>query len=68
MMFFTSEMIKKITAETNAYVKEKIANKNVSRFSILHEWYDVEEKMLAFWGLIINMGVIHLPYVKDYWS
>jgi len=24
--------------------------------------------MLAFLGLIINMGVIHLPYVKDYWS
>ena len=61
-------MIKKITAETNAYAKEKIANKTVSHFSIWHEWYDVEEEMLAFWGLIINMGVIHLPYVKDYWS
>jgi len=24
--------------------------------------------MLAFLGFIINMGVIHLPYVKDYWS
>ena len=69
MLFFTSEMIKKITAETNAYAKEKIANKTVSRFSIWHEWYDVvEEEMLAFLGLIINMGVIHLPYLKDYWS
>jgi len=62
-------MIKKITADTNAYAKEKIANKTVSRFSIWHEWYDVvEEEMLAFLGLIINMGVIHLPSVKDYWS
>ena len=69
MLFFTSEMIKKITAETNTYAKEKIANKTVSRFLIWHEWYDdVEEEMLAFLGLIINMGVIHLPYVKDYWS
>jgi hypothetical protein len=34
ILFFTSEMIKKITTETNAYAKEKIANKNVSRFSV----------------------------------
>ena len=61
-------MIKKITAETNAYGKEKIANKTVSRFSIWLEWYAVEEDMLAFLGFIINIGVIHLPYVKDYWS
>jgi len=59
-------MIKKITAETIAYAKKKIANKTISRFSIWHEWYDVVEKeMLAFLGLDINnMGVIHLPYVK----
>ena len=48
-LFFTSEMINKITAETNAYAKEKIANKTVSRLSIWHGWYDVvEEEMLAF--------------------
>ena len=69
MLLFTSEMIKKITAETNAYAEEKIANETVSRFSIWHEWYDVaEEEILAFLAFIINMGVIHLPYVKDYWS
>jgi hypothetical protein len=69
MLFFTSEMMKKITAETNAYARVKISNKTVSRFSIWREWYDdVEEEMLAFLGLIINMGVIHLSYVKDYWS
>jgi hypothetical protein len=65
MLFFTPEMIKKITAKTNAYAKEKTANKTVSRFSVWHKWYDVVGKeMLAFLGLIINMGVIHLPYVK----
>jgi hypothetical protein len=49
--------------------KKKIAYKTVSRFSIWHEWYDVvEEEMLEFLGLIVNMGVINLPYVKDYWS
>jgi len=69
MLFFTSEIIKKITAETNTYAKEKIANKTVSCFSMCHEWYEVvEEEMLAFLGLIINMGIIHLLYVKDYWS
>jgi hypothetical protein len=66
MLFFISEIIKQITAKTIAYAKEKIANKTVSHFSI---WYDVvEEEILAFLGLIINMGVIYLPYVKDYWS
>jgi hypothetical protein len=61
MLFFTSEIIKKITAETNAYAKEKIANKTVSRFSIWHECYDVvEEEMLAFWGLIINISHVDL--------
>jgi hypothetical protein len=38
----------------------------LSHFSIWNEWYDVKEEMLAFWGLIINMGVSHLAYVKDY--
>jgi hypothetical protein len=69
MLFFTSEMIKSITAEINAYAKEKIGNKAVSRFSVWQEMYAVfEEEILAFLGFIINMGVIHLPYVKDCWS
>jgi len=47
MLFFTSEMVKKITAKTNAYAIEKIAYKTVYHFSIRHEWYDdVEEEML----------------------
>jgi hypothetical protein len=37
MLFLTSEMIKIITAETNAYAKEKTDNKTVSRLSIWHE-------------------------------
>jgi len=65
-LFCTSEMVRKITAETNANAKEKIA---INTLSVWHEWYDdVEEEMLAFLVLIINMGVIHLPSVKDYWS
>jgi type II secretory pathway component PulF len=41
----------------------------VNLTAAMMEWYDdVEEEMLAFLGLIINMGVIHLPYLKDYWS
>ena len=55
-------MIKKITAETNAYVKrKKIAIKTVSHLSVWHEWYDVvEEEMLAFlvlsaWELFIYL-------------
>jgi len=34
MLFFTSAFMEKNTAETNAYAKEKIANKTVSVFSI----------------------------------
>lgn len=41
---------------------EKIANKTLSVFS------DVEEEMWEFFNLIISMGVIHLPYMKEYWS
>lgn len=37
-------------------------------FSVLHGWYDVEEEMWEFLDLVISMGVIHLPYMKEYWS
>jgi len=39
----------KNTAQTNAYAKLKIANKTLCQFSVLHEWYDVEEEMWEFW-------------------
>jgi hypothetical protein len=57
MLLFTSEIIKKITAETNAYAKENIFNKTVSRFSICHEWYDdVEEEMFGIFGVDYQHG------------
>jgi len=38
--FFASVLMKKDTAETNAYAKEKIVNKTWCQFSVWHECYD----------------------------
>jgi hypothetical protein len=62
-------MIKKITAETNAYAKEKIVYKTVSISQYgMNGTMLLKKRCWHFCGLIINMGVINLPYVKEYWS
>ena len=68
-LFFTDELIRKIVSETNKYAANILATKNISKYSIWKTWTDVNEiEMKAFLGVVINMGLIEVPELQDYWS
>lgn len=68
-LFFTDQLVTNIVEQTNRYAKEKIKEKNLSKRSIWNNWVDVTvEEMLAFIGVILNMGIIITRNLKDYWS
>jgi hypothetical protein len=58
-----------IVVETNRYARHKISELQLSPRSICSRWsYVPVPEMKALLGLIINMGLIPLPDIKDYWS
>jgi hypothetical protein len=67
-LFFNDKLLNNIV-ERNRYARHKISKLQLSPRSIWSRWSDVsvpEMKMLL--GLIINMGLMPLPDIKDYWS
>ncbi|XP_020297799.1 piggyBac transposable element-derived protein 4-like, partial [Pseudomyrmex gracilis] len=67
--FFTEELIKKIVEETNRYANDTIQRKHVKKRSTWRTWTNVTLKeMRAFLGIILLMGTMPLPSLKDYWS
>jgi hypothetical protein len=68
-LFFTDELLNNTVIEINRYARHKISELQLSPRSIWSRWSDVSvPKMKAFLGLIINMGLMPLPDIKDYWS
>jgi hypothetical protein len=76
-LFFNDELVNNTVIETmnntvietNSYARDKIAKFQLCQGSIWRRRSDVSvPKMKALLGLIINMGLIPLPDIKDYWS
>jgi hypothetical protein len=68
-LLFSDELINEIVIETNRYAKERISNLQLSSRSIWSKWHEVTTiEIKAFLGIVINMGMIPLPDMKDYWS
>lgn len=70
---FTKEIIEYITEESNKYavfILESIQNKSHPNKKLKHFRIEeiTSEEMSTFLGLIMLMGVIKLPSLKDYWS
>jgi hypothetical protein len=67
--FITNELITEIITQTNSYANEQIAKKELSARSVWKNWKNVSyDEMLAFFGVILNMGTIYLSDIKDYFS
>ena len=57
-----------LVEHTNQYAAVKLAAAPPSRRSLYSNWRDVTmEEMKAFVGVILNMGVVQLPDIRDYW-
>jgi hypothetical protein len=66
ILFFNDELLNNIVIETNRYVRHKILEFQLSLRSIGSSCSDVSvPEMKAFLGLIINMGLMPLPVIKD---
>lgn len=68
-LFFTDELMNNILEQTNKYGRAKIASKNISAHSTWNTWVDVTKaEISAFLGVVLNMGTIPLPNLKEYWT
>ena len=64
--FFTEEILKLITDQTNIYGKGKKQSSNQRKTS---KWKDVnKEEIESFLGLVILMGINDMPNRELYWS
>jgi hypothetical protein len=68
-LFFSDELLNSIVVGKNRYAIHKISELQLSPRSIWSRRSDVSvPEMKAFLGLIINMGLMPLRDIKDYWS
>jgi hypothetical protein len=68
-LFFNDKFLNNIVVETKTYARHKISELQLSPRSIWSRWSDVTvPEMKVFLRLIINMGLMPLPDIKDYWS
>ena len=68
-LFFTPELMHEFTKNTNEYAKEQIKNTPLKERSIWRHWVDVtNEQIMAFFGVILNMGISPKPEVQDYFT
>jgi hypothetical protein len=65
---FFNELLNNTVVGTNRYARHKISELQFSPRSIWSRWSNVSvPEVKAFLGLIINMRLIPLPDIKDYW-
>jgi hypothetical protein len=69
ILFFSDKLLNNIVIKTNSYARHKTAELQLSPWSTWSRWSDVSVLAVkAFLDLTINMGLIPLPHIKDYWS
>jgi hypothetical protein len=68
-IFFIGELLNNIVTGTDRYTRHNISELQLSQRSIWSMWSDVSvPEVKAFLLVIINIGLIPLPDIKDYWS
>ena len=66
---FGDAMWQYLVDHTNEYVAPKVAAAQSTRNALYYNWRPVTvEEMKAFVAVILNMGIIQLNNLKDYWS
>jgi hypothetical protein len=69
MLFFTPELIKEFTKNTNEYAQEQIKNTPLRERSVWKEWVEVtDEEIVAFLRVILNKGMNPKPEIQDYFT
>ena len=65
-LFFDEAMLRFLAEGTNAYAEKKLATMTITDRSLYRRWKPVSLK--GFIAIILNMGIIQMTNLKDYWS
>ena len=58
-----------LVERTNAYARRKLGSMQLQRRSLYRNWRDVTvEEMKGMVSVILNMGIVQMTNLKDYWS
>jgi hypothetical protein len=67
--FIIDELIGLMVRETNRYAEQYLQTHEISRWSKFRQWNPTtDEEMLKFFGIIIEMGLVQMPRLSQYWS
>lgn len=68
-MFLKTSVLRYVMDTTNSYASTRLSSTPPSRRSLFRNWRDISLiEMIAFIGMIINMGLSQLSDIKDYQS
>lgn len=72
-LFIDSEIIDEIVIQTNKYAEQKIVqgilDQSIKPHSICTNWTETNSKeIMRFMSIVIYMGLVTLPKIRDYWS
>ena len=68
-LFFDDILLQYLVDTTNSYAEKKLATMTISSRSLYRNWRPVTaEEMKGFIAVVLNMGIVQLTNLKDYWS
>ncbi len=63
------EWVMRMVTETNRYASQVINAGGHRRASRIHQWTETcVAEMMGFLAVVMNMGLVRLPSINDYWS
>ena len=68
-LFLSDDLISFLVVETNRYAEKVLDEIIIKRNSRFKEWKPTDfDEMKLFLGLLIQIGMLNLPRLSDYWS
>ena len=65
----STDILDLLVKETNRYAQHRICTTPPTPRGVLANWRDTcRPEMLAFLSIILNMGIVQLSDIKEYWS
>ena len=68
-LFFDDSLWHLIVDRTNAYAQQRLRSMTITPRSLYRNWRDVTiEEVKGMVALVINMGLVQMSNLKDYWN
>lgn len=68
-LFFDDNLLEYITTQTNRFAEKMLQSRQAKMTSLYRNWKPVrKEEIMGMLSIVLNMGVIQLFNLKNYWS